>query len=261
MPSPFPSTPPVPPHARWLSLARMLRARHARHAGRQPIDAVLRRSARELFQPQGARVSSRSFFNCFVTLKVAPRAAAATASTGGERGRARGVMAGSVMRERVLVVERHVTPAARGRSISSPLPVFASRPLPAGGDGASSAPWPRHRQTHGSPTVAMRERGAIGSISSPGMSAAEGADRRVFAAPRGLLQTEEAVQAFGHMVRRLRRQELRLTPVTAVARRASEAPKSEREHEDWAPRDRTFTTSGIGMGMPTAMQMLSLIHI
>ena len=46
-----------------------------------------------------------------------------------------------------------------------------------------------------------------------------------------------------------------MTPVTAVARRASEAPKSEREHEDWAPRDRTFTTSGIGMGMPTAMQM------
>jgi hypothetical protein len=240
----------------------MLRARHARHAGRQPLDAVLRRPARELFQPQGARVSSHLSFNCFVTLRVAPRVAAATASTGGGRGRARGVMAGGVMagnaiRERVMVVERHVAPSAREHSISSLLPMFVSRPLPAAGrDGASSSSSRGRRQAHAWPPVeAAGDHGAIGSISLPRMFTAEGMDGRVFAAPRGLLQTEEAAQAFGHMVRRLRRQESRMTPVAAVTRRAPEAPGSEREGDERAPRDRTFTAPGIGLGMPTAMQM------
>ena len=86
------------------------------------------------------------------------------------------------------------------------------------------------------------------------MFPAEGAAGRVFAAPRGMLQTEEATQAFGHMVRRLRRRESRMTPVAAVARRA-EAPRSEPERDDWTPRDRTFTAAGIGTGMPAAMQV------
>jgi hypothetical protein len=68
-----------------------------------------------------------------------------------------------------------------------------------------------------------------------------------------LLRTEEAAQAFGHLVRRLRRQESRVMPVAAVARRAAEAPRSERE--DFSSRDQTFTPPRIGMGMPTAMQM------
>jgi hypothetical protein len=256
-------TPPLPPHARWRSLARMLRARHARHAGRQPLDAVLRRTAVELFQPRAARVSSHLSFNCFVTLKVAPRAGTQPASTSAGRGRTRGVMAGGVMRERVMVVERHFVGTARGgaRLVSSPLPSFASRPLRGSGrDGASGSGdlLPGRRQTGGTTTFDYAgDRRAIGSAWALRTSAADDAgmrsDGRVFAAPRGLLQTEEAAQTFGHLVRRLRRQESRVTPVAAVARRAAEAPRSEREES--ATRDDTFTAHGIGMGAPPAMRM------
>jgi hypothetical protein len=235
----------------------MLRARHARLADRQPLDGVLRRPV-ELFQPQAARVSSHLSFNCFVTLKVAPRggAGAQAASTSAGRGRTRGVMAGGVMRERVMVIERHFVGTARGaRSLSSPLPSsFASRPSRAA---ASNALLPGRRKTSGTTAFGdVGDRGAIGSAWAmrPSVDDAEmRSDGRVFAAPRGLLQTEEAAQTFGHLVRRLRRQESRVTPVAAVARRAAEAPRSEREEP--ATHDRTFTTHGIGMGMPTAMQM------
>jgi hypothetical protein len=113
------------------------------------------------------------------------------------------------------------------------------------------------RRSAAGPAFSTRDDGrdSIGSISPMGPFAADGADGRVFAAPRGLLQTEEAAQTFGHMVRRLRRQESRVTPVAAVARRASDAPRSERDES--SSHDRTFTAPGIGMGMsmPTAMQM------
>jgi hypothetical protein len=262
MPSPLPPTPPLPPlppYARWRSLARMLRARHARHAGRQPLDAVLRRPAVELFQPQGARVSSHLSFNCFVTLKVAPRTGAQPGSTSAGRGRIRGVMAGGVMRERVMVVERHFVGTERGgaRSVLSPLPSsFVSHP---NRDAALSAPLAGRRQTHASSAFSgPGDRGAIGSawtMRTTGDAADVRSDGRVFAAPRGLLQTEEAAQTFGHLVRRLRRQESHVTPVAAVAatRRAAEAPRSEREES--ATRGGTYTPHGIGMGMPTAMQM------
>jgi hypothetical protein len=265
MRSPLPPTPPAPlsgqPHARWRSLARMLRARHARHAGRQPLDAVLRRTTVELFQPQGARVSSHLSFNCFVTLKVAPRAGGQAASTGAGRGRTRGVMAGGVMRERMMVVERQVAPTAFGRMrpVSSPLPPLVSRPLRASGrDGASGDRLSGRRETGGTTTLSgLGDRRSIGSALAMRTSAgdAEGMrpDGRVFAAPRGLLQTEDAAQTFGHLVRRLRRQESRVTPVTAVARRASEVAKS--EHEESASHGHTLTSPAIGIGMPTAMQM------
>lgn len=243
MRSPLPPTSPQSPlwgpHARWRSLARMLRARHARHAGRQALDAVLRRPVTELFQPHGVRVSSHLSFNCFVTLKAAPRVAAPTAPAGAGRGRTRGVMAGSVIRERVMVVERHIEPGVhgRGRAMVSPLSPLVSRRR---GDAVQTG------TTNGDATARRGTTAAAGVANGR-------ADQRVFAAPRGLLQTEEAAQTFGQLVRRFRRQESRMTPVAAVARRAPDAPRSERD--DLASHERAFTAPRIGMGMPTAMQM------
>jgi len=217
---------------------------------------VLRRPAGELFQPQGTRVSSHLSFNCFVTLKVAPRTSAQAGSTGAGRGKARGVMAGSVMRDRVMVVERHLVGAANGggRSLALAMPSFASRPFRAGvRSGDSSA---ERRQTGGRTQFnGAGDAGAIGSNSAMRTAGSDAAgmraDGRVFAVPRGLLQTAEAAQAFGHMVRRLRRQESRMTPMAAVAvRRASAAPGSG-EGERSLSRDTTFTAHGIGMELPT----------
>lgn len=212
----------------------------------------------ELFQPQGARVSSHLSFNCFVTLKVAPRTAAPAASAGVGRGRTRGVMAGSVIRERVMVVERHPALADHGRvrAVTSPVPPFVSRrPGNAARTGTSTGETTSRQRTADELALLTRDaRRSIGSIPANGVLAPDGrVDGRVFAAPRGLLQTEEAAQTFGHLVRRLRRQESRVTPVTAVARRAAEAPRAG-GRDDFAARDQTFAAPRIGMGMPSAMQ-------
>jgi hypothetical protein len=262
MRSPLPPTPPHPPHvpppagphARWRSLARMLRARHARHARRQPIDAVLRRPL-ELFQPQAAHVSSHLALNCFVTLKVAPRAAAPTAATRVERRNAGGV-AGVVMRERLTVVERPLSSV--GRSGNTRASIASVSPL-----------YSRRRADESRPVVATMRRAAVGGPAFGAFDGRDGnpsatrmsgsadmqSDARVFAAPRGLLRTEDAARTFGHLVRRLSRQETRVTPVAsvAVARRSTEAPPG-------VPRtpvmsESTYSAPGIGMGATTAMQM------
>lgn len=256
MPSRFPLTPPLPPrrprpelagpHARWRSLARMLRARHARHAGRQPLDAVLRRPATELFQSQGTRVSSHPSFNCFVTLRVAPRGGvlAGSAATGLERRR-------GVTRDRVVVVERQqLASAAPGHvpTVTSPVPPLVSRRA-VGETWTATGGETAFRR--GAGRLALPARDTRGALTADADGPGGG---RVFAAPRGLLQTEEAAQAFGQIVQRLRRQESRVTPVlTAVARRTAEAPRNDRD--DSGAREQTFTTPRIGMGMPNAMQM------
>jgi hypothetical protein len=263
MRSPLPPTPPQPPripppagpHARWRSLARMLRARHARHARRQPIDAVLRRPV-ELFQPQAARVSSHLALNCFVTLKVTPRAAVQAMTTRVERRKAGSVMAGGVMRDRVRLVERHVASVERGGGarVASPASSLYSRRRIEADRGVSTSAVAARRAAGGSPFGGFDGRdGSARSALSDSIDMRS--DGRVFAAPRGLLQTEEAARTFGHMIRRLGRQESRVTPVAsvAVARRATEAPRGEPRTP--AMSETTFTAQSAGMGMTTAMRM------